>query len=97
MLRIFFVIAFYFNFTACAVAPKNKNSETESSDNLPSKLLSPNVKKIWIAPIIKDNGNEWEAGHYLYEPRRINSKKSSHEISVESVTIKESTPLIPKI
>ncbi len=46
---------------------KNKESHTEAP---PPKMLAPSVRKIWIPPVIKEGGQEWEEGHYLYRIER---------------------------
>ena len=50
----------------------NKSADT-STQQLPPKLLKPEVKKIWIPEIIKNGGTEWEEGHYLYRIQRETS------------------------
>lgn len=50
----------------------NKSDEVLKSQT-PPKLLKPEVKKIWIPEIIKNNGTEWEEGHYLYRIQRDTS------------------------
>lgn len=55
--------------SGCITKPKNA-SESGAEDTPPPKLLAPNVKKIWIAPVVKDDGSEWEAGHYLFRIER---------------------------
>lgn len=53
----------------CANQPKGNSAKT-SPDELPPELQSPSVKKIWIPPANKNNGLEWESGHYLYRIER---------------------------
>ena len=53
--------------SACANQPKKSESQTERP---PPKLLAPSVRKIWIPPVVKDGGQEWEEGHYLYRIER---------------------------
>lgn len=54
--------------SACAIDPKKQS--IPDPDGPPPKLLSPLVKKIWIPPVIKNGGTEWEQGHYLYRIER---------------------------
>ena len=56
--------------TACQSQPKKVEAQTDSP---PPKLLAPSVRKIWIPPQLKDGGQEWEAGHYLYRIERNTS------------------------
>lgn len=56
--------------TSCAVEPKKPNDKSNASGELPPKLLKPEVRKIWVPPIIKNGGQEWEEGHYLYRIER---------------------------
>lgn len=51
--------------TACAPMQKKSDSETP-----PPKLLKPDVKKIWIPPEIRNGGQEWIEGHYMYRIER---------------------------
>lgn len=50
-----------------ACSSKSKKSEPT---NFSPKLLAPNVKKIWIPPTIKDGGQEWVEGHFIYKIER---------------------------
>lgn len=54
--------------SACA-SPSVK-STAPPPDAPPPALLAPSVRKIWIPPVLKDGGQEWEAGHYLYRIER---------------------------
>ena len=56
-------------FLSACMTSKKKISDT-AANALPPKLLSPSVKKIWMPPIIKNGGLEWEEGHYLYRIER---------------------------
>lgn len=47
-----------------------KAKSDNKSQELPPKLLRPEVRKIWIPPTIKNGGLEWEEGHYLYRIER---------------------------
>lgn len=49
--------------SSCAFTKEKNNSENNQP---PPKLLKPEVRKIWISPVIKNGGTEWEEGHYLY-------------------------------
>ena len=54
---------------ACVLAgcsSQNKKNETSSGGAEPPKLLKPEVKKIWIPPEIRNGGQEWVEGHYMY-------------------------------
>ena len=44
----------------------SKKQKIDETNGPPPKLLAPQVKKIWIPPVIKNGGQEWEEGHYLY-------------------------------
>jgi len=39
---------------------------TDKGGAEPPKLLKPEVKKIWIPPEIRNGGQEWVEGHYMY-------------------------------
>jgi len=56
------------SFAACSTAGKKTTSKTP--EGLPPKLLAPSVRKIWIPPALKDGGQEWEEGHYIYRIER---------------------------
>jgi hypothetical protein len=47
-----------------------KEKNNSENNQPPPKLLKPEVKKIWIPPVIKNGGTEWEEGHYLYRIER---------------------------
>ena len=49
---------------SCVSSPKKVGTDSPN-ETLP-KILKPTVKKIWIAPEIRNNGTEWVEGHYLY-------------------------------
>jgi hypothetical protein len=54
-------------FILCScTSPKKKEIAVTNPEELPPKLLMPDVKKIWIPPAMKNGGQEWEAGHYLF-------------------------------
>ena len=61
------IITTYLATSACITT---QTKTTDKADVVPPKLLAPNVKKIWIPAIIKDDGQEWEEGHYLYRIER---------------------------
>ncbi len=54
-------------FASCSTVSKKENVDKNSE--IP-KLLAPSVKKIWIPPQLKDGGQEWEDGHYIYRIER---------------------------
>jgi len=54
--------------SACTSA--NKNNKNSKPEGMPPKLLAPSVKKIWIPPVLKEGGQEWVEGHYLYRIER---------------------------
>jgi hypothetical protein len=57
-----------------ACANKQKKPPTDPlTDEPPPKLLAPSVRKIWIPGQMKDGGQEWEAGHYLFRIERNTS------------------------
>lgn len=49
---------------------QTKKPDVNQPDTPPPKLLAPSVRKIWIPPQLKDGGQEWEAGHYVYRIER---------------------------
>ena len=51
-----------FSLSACAGLSKKA---LNSSD--PPKLLKPVVRKVWIAPEIRNGGAEYVEGHYIYK------------------------------
>jgi hypothetical protein len=53
----------------CASPGKNKASD-KPGDIPPPKLLAPSVRKIWMPPQLKDGGQEWEEGHFIYRIER---------------------------
>ncbi len=53
--------------SACAGQQKKPEPPMEGP---PPKLLAPSVRKIWIPPVIKDGGQEWDEGHYIYRIER---------------------------
>lgn len=55
--------------SACAGNGKKILADGKT-ETLPPKLLAPSVKKIWIPPQLKDGGQEWEEGHYVYRIER---------------------------
>lgn len=58
---------------ACILAgcsSQSKKNETSTSGVEPPKLLKPEVKKIWIPPEIRNGGQEWVEGHYMYRIER---------------------------
>lgn len=55
---------------ACAAEPRKPNDKSAVISELPPKLLKPEVRKIWVPPTIKNGGQEWEEGHYLYRIER---------------------------
>ena len=66
---VLMLMACCLSLTACAVAGK-KSLLGDKSESLPPKLLAPSVKKIWIPSQLKDGGQEWEEGHYVYRIER---------------------------
>jgi hypothetical protein len=50
--------------SSCA-SNQSKKSDPGSEKTDP-KLLKPVVRKIWIAPEIRNNGTEWVEGHYMF-------------------------------
>lgn len=61
----------YLLLIACHSPPKKP--EPNPPDAPPPKLLAPSVRKIWIPPQLKDGGQEWESGHYIYRIDRNTS------------------------
>ncbi len=57
--------------SACTL--QQKKPETNQTDAPPPKMLAPSVRKIWIPAQLKDGGQVWEAGHYLYRIERNTS------------------------
>ena len=53
--------------TACSAVKKKSGTPT---DGPPPKLLAPSVKKVWVPPSLKDGGQVWEEGHYIYKIER---------------------------
>ncbi len=53
----------------CVTQPKSKDGKI-LSEELPPELQSPSVRKIWVPSALKNNGLEWESGHYLYRIER---------------------------
>jgi len=66
-MRYLFLIFTATILTNCAHKKEKDNSENNQP---PPKLLKPEVRKIWIPPVIKNGGTEWEEGHYLYRIER---------------------------
>ena len=58
-------------FASCS--SQQKKPDPNQTDAPPPKLLAPSVRKIWIPAQLKDGGQEWEAGHYLYRIDRNTS------------------------
>ena len=54
---------------SCTFGSKKLEPDTKPISVQP-KLLAPSVHKIWVAPVFKDNGQEWEEGHYVYRIER---------------------------
>lgn len=50
--------------SGCASIAKKDQADKSKSD--PPKLLKPVVRKIWIAPEIRNGGAEWVEGHYMF-------------------------------
>lgn len=66
-----FTLLLTIGLAASGCATTNKKTNVESKENVPPpKLLAPSVRKIWIPPQLKDNGQEWEEGHYIYRIER---------------------------
>ncbi len=59
-----FLIGFVLAQFGCVMPPK-KSKEAISNPDTP-KLLKPIVKKIWVPPEIRNGGQEWVEGHYMY-------------------------------
>lgn len=53
-----------------ACSSLQKKPENKPEDTQAPKLLAPSVKKIWIPAEMKDGGQEWEEGHFLYRIER---------------------------
>jgi hypothetical protein len=51
-------------------ASTNRKLNEKNTAEFPPKLLAPSVKKIWIPPQLKDGGQEWQEGHYIYRIER---------------------------
>lgn len=66
---VLMLMAFCLSLTACAVTG-TKSLLDGKNVSLPPKLLAPSVKKIWIPSQLKDGGQEWEEGHYVYRIER---------------------------
>lgn len=65
MKRVFSLfLSFCLALNACVSS--NKKVPTNDIKNPPPSLLKPVVQKIWIPPVIKNGGAEWEEGHYLF-------------------------------
>ena len=60
------IAAICFTLTACTTTKKF----TTDKNGPPPKLLAPSVKKIWIPPQLKDGGQEWVGGHFIYRIER---------------------------
>ena len=54
----------------CGCASQTKKPNDASNQTPPPKLLAPSVRKIWIPAAIKNGGNEWEEGHFIYRIER---------------------------
>jgi hypothetical protein len=52
--------------SACTTVKKSLDKQDSKSP----KLLAPAVRKIWITESVKEGGQEWEEGHYLYKIER---------------------------
>lgn len=50
--------------SGCASSAKRPDAGSLAQEA--PKLVKPLVKKIWIPPEIRNGGNEWVEGHYLY-------------------------------
>lgn len=59
------LVAFVCLLVGCATADKKSTSPKEIASS-PPKLLKPEVRKIWIPPEIKNGGQEWVEGHFMY-------------------------------
>lgn len=68
MKRYHLIIAFACILVGCNSMQKKNNQN--SNGTVPPKLLKPEVKKIWIPPEIRNGGQEWVEGHYLYRIER---------------------------
>jgi len=66
-----FLLCIFIIMTGCQNM-KNK-SDNKTQNQMPPKLLKPEIKKIWIPEVIKNGGTEWEEGHYLYRIQRDTS------------------------
>jgi hypothetical protein len=55
--------------SAC-VTTQTKTPTDKNANDPPPKLLAPSVRKIWIPPQLKDGGQEWEEGHFIYRIER---------------------------
>ncbi len=67
MKRHHLLIAIACIFAGCTSVQK-KPTDKASVD--PPKLLKPEVKKIWIPAEIRNGGQEWVEGHYMYRIER---------------------------
>ena len=47
-------------------ASTQKKDDKGNPKNEPPKLLKPVVRKIWIPAEIRNGGDEWVEGHYMY-------------------------------
>ncbi len=56
-------------FLASCSSAQKKNAQNKNGTE-PPKLLKPEVKKIWIPPEIRNGGQEWVEGHYMYRIER---------------------------
>ena len=56
--------------TACSELNKKSDSAIKSKEEKLPMITKPYVRKIWIPEEIKNNGTEFEEGHYLYQIER---------------------------
>ncbi len=64
MMKHCLLLAFLCVLSGCTtLATKN---DLEKSKAEPPKLLKPVVRKIWIPSELRNGGDEWVEGHYMY-------------------------------
>jgi len=50
--------------SGCALTAKRPGTDNPLQEA--PKLVKPLVRKIWVPPEIRNGGNEWVEGHYIY-------------------------------
>ena len=73
MFRFYKSLVVLICFFSISCQHKSIKSDDGVLQQMPPKLLKPEVKKIWIPELIKNGGTEWEEGHYLYRIQRDTS------------------------